>query len=275
MKALGRIGLLALVTLFLAINLCYGQNTIEQSSARGVKYAAQGKFKEAKEEFEKVLKIDPLFNPAKRCLKFIEEVNEGKIKADAAISYFKGSAYARKGQWDEAISEINKAISDFSKAREINPMYDAAYIVRGNAYLGKGHDEEAISNYSKALEINPKYAMAYKNRGYAYSINGQLDQAISDYTKAIEIDPKYVDTYNDRGCAYFDKGQHDQAISDYTKAIEIDPKYAMAYSNRAYAFFFKREYDKAWDDVHKIQNLGYQVHPDFLKALHEASGREK
>jgi hypothetical protein len=30
-----------------------------------------------------------------------------------------------------------------------------------------------------------------------------------------------------------------------------------------------------WDDVHKAQNLGYTVHPGFLKALRQASGRQK
>jgi hypothetical protein len=34
-------------------------------------------------------------------------------------------------------------------------------------------------------------------------------------------------------------------------------------------------YEKAWDDVHKAEGLGWQVHPEFLKALREASGRQK
>jgi len=37
----------------------------------------------------------------------------------------------------------------------------------------------------------------------------------------------------------------------------------------------KREYDKAWEEINKVQSLGYQVHPGFLKALLAASGRQK
>ncbi len=86
---------------------------------------------------------------------------------------------------------------------------------------------------------------------------------------------KSADAYNNRGRAYYGKGQYDQAISDYNKAIEINPKHAMAYNNRGVACYFKGEYDEAWEDVHKAKSLGSQVHPGFLKALREASGRQK
>jgi len=37
----------------------------------------------------------------------------------------------------------------------------------------------------------------------------------------------------------------------------------------------KKEYEKAWDDIYTAQNLGYPVDPGFLKAVREASEREK
>jgi tetratricopeptide (TPR) repeat protein len=79
----------------------------------------------------------------------------------------------------------------------------------------------------------------------------------------------------DLGHAHMKKGLYDRAISDFNKALEINPRYAAAYNNRGYAYYNKRKYDKAWEDVHKTQGLGYQVHPESLKSLREASGREK
>ena len=32
-----------------------------------------------------------------------------------------------------------------------------------------------------------------------------------------------------------------------------------------------KQYDNAWSDVNKAQALGYQIHPEFLKALREAA----
>jgi len=65
------------------------------------------------------------------------------------------------------------------------------------------------------------------------------------------------------------------SVSDYNKAIELDPRAADAYSNRGVAYWLKQEYARAWNDVYKAQSLGYHVHPEFLKALREASGRQR
>ncbi len=111
----------------------------------------------------------------------------------------------------------------------------------------------------------------YYNRGIDRFERGDYDKAISDFSKAIEIDPRLAEAYLNRGIGYGSKDLHDQAISDFNKAIELNTEYAKAYNNRAIACYYKGEYDKAWEDVHKAQSLGYQVHPEFLKALREAS----
>ena len=81
-----------------------------------------------------------------------------------------------------------------------------------------------------------------------------------------------AESYFNRGRTYYKKGQYDQAITKYTKAIEINPEFARAYSNRARAYYIRGEHEKAWDDVYRVQHLGYQIQPEFLKALREASG---
>jgi tetratricopeptide (TPR) repeat protein len=75
--------------------------------------------------------------------------------------------------------------------------------------------------------------------------------------------------------AYAAKGEYDLAISDCSKTIEVNLRYAKVYNNRAVAYYCKGEYDKAWEDVRNVHSLGYQVKSGFLKALREASGREK
>ncbi len=47
------------------------------------------------------------------------------------------------------------------------------YYNRGNAYGKKGQYDKAISDYTKAIEINPSYAKAYYNRGVAYIKEGE------------------------------------------------------------------------------------------------------
>ena len=147
-----------------------------------------------------------------------------------------------------------------------------AYYNRGVAWQKKGDYDRAITDYTKAIELNPNLAMAYVNRGSAYLGKSLYDQVISDCNKAIEINPKFAGAYVNRGHAYLGKGLYDQAISDCNKAIELNPNLAMAYNNRAISYHMKGEYDKAWEDVHKAQSLGYQVSVIFLILLREKSG---
>ena len=74
-------------------------------------------------------------------------------------------------------------------------------------------------------------------------------------------------SYYNRGSNYMNRGEYDQAILCFDKTIKIQPKFAPAY-------YQKKEYDKAWEDVHKAESMEFQVPPDFLKALRDASGRE-
>ena len=72
----------------------------------------------------------------------------------------------------------------------------AAYYNRGVAYARKGQYDQAISDFTKALEINSRLAKAYNNRGGAYYRIGQLDQAWEDVHKAqdlgFKINPQFL-----------------------------------------------------------------------------------
>ena len=116
---------------------------------------------------------------------------------------------------------------------------------------------------------------SYYNRGSNYMTRGEYDQAILCFDKTIKIKPKFAPAYCNRGTAYYEKGEYEQAVLDFTKALELNTELVDAYFNRAAAYYQKQEYDKAWDDVHKARSMDYQMPPDFLEALRDASGREK
>jgi tetratricopeptide (TPR) repeat protein len=268
MRVTKKISATVVMIYLLMAGLCHAQTTAEQHWTTGLEYAVGGKFEMAKEQFEMALKLDQFYRRAEAALKIIEDVSSHKVKSKAAIHLFKGEALRKEKKWDEAIAEYNKAI-------QLNSGYAEAYMRRGNAHSDKGEYDQAISDYTKAIDIDRDFAAAYCNRAYTYEKKGQYDQVISDYTKAIEINPRYAIAYNNRGSAYAVKGQYDQAISDYTKAIEINPVYSEAFHNRGFAHYFKQQYDKAWDDIRNARSLGLQIHPDFFKALQEASGRQE
>lgn len=64
------------------------------------------------------------------------------------------------------------------------PINADDYNNRGYDYYKKGKFDLAISDYTKAIELNPQYAEAYFRRGCAYEKKGRFDLAKSDYAKA-------------------------------------------------------------------------------------------
>jgi len=156
---------------------------------------------------------------------------------DDAIA--KGVEYGKRGMYEEALSEFNKAI-------QINPDSAGAYTDRGVAYLAMASSEKAGG---KDLD----------------KISSNFNNAQSDFTRAIKLDPYFAAAYYNRGITYF--AEPEKAIPDFTRAIELTPGHAKAYYYRAVEYFNLKDYARSRADVKKAQGLGYKVDPNFLKKL--------
>ena len=177
--------------------------------------------------------------------------------------------------------KYNKWIADeWIIAKEDNMWIEAEWKIVDNKITRdmrvKGEKLETFFvKTSKDFSSISSGAKVYYNRGIDYRLKGQYEQAISNLNKALEINSRYAVAFYNRGLVFQDKGQYNLAISDFRKAIEINPKDPAAYCSRGIIYFIKNEYDKAWNDFKRAQTLGGQIHPEFLKDLREASGRDK
>ncbi len=138
-----------------------------------------------------------------------------------------GDALLQKGS-------VDKAITQYQKALEINPDYVEAHYNLGDALLQKGNVDEAIAHFQKALEIKPDFAEAHYNLGSALLQKGKVDEAITHFQRALQINPDYVEAHNNLGNALLQKGSVDEAISHFQKALQINPDNAEAQNNLAW-----------------------------------------
>ncbi|HBR22615.1 MAG TPA: hypothetical protein DD713_08660 [Nitrospiraceae bacterium] len=92
----------------------------------------------------------------------------------------RGEAYAKKGQYDRAIADYNKAIV-------LDPNNAEAYTGRGVAYAKKEQYDRAIEDFNKTIALDPNNASAYLGRGAAYFLSGNKGRAISDFQKACDM----------------------------------------------------------------------------------------
>ena len=159
------------------------------------------------------------------------------------------------------------AIKHYTEALKLNREFTAVYYNRGLAYAAegdaKGDLDRAIEDFDKAIDLNPLFVFAYNDRGNAYHAKGDLDRAIEDYNDAIKLNSDFAAPYNNRGNIYAEKGELDRAIEDYTKAITLTPELANPYYNRGRAFLRRREWRKARDDLTTAKKMGFEIVTEF------------
>ena len=127
---------------------------------------------------------------------------------DAGAYVTRGAAYARSGQF-------NDAIGDFSKAVQIDPNSASAYNNRALAYRQTGRNDAALADFSKAISADPSYGPAYIGRANVLRAQGDLDGATSDLNQAIRLTPESAEAYHARGLVRQRQGQNTQAIGDF------------------------------------------------------------
>ena len=93
------------------------------------------------------------------------------------------ASYMKKGQFEDAVSNFNRAIN-------LDPRNAVAHAARGSAYYNLNQLDKAMSDYNEAIELNPNNVDAYIYRGYYYQVMDEKSKAVADYSKALELNPE-------------------------------------------------------------------------------------
>ncbi|MGP0628108.1 tetratricopeptide repeat protein [Nitrospina sp. 32_T5] len=141
--------------------------------------------------FEKTLKIDPGFVPA---------------RYDLAV------AYRGLGQMDAAIAEYEKAL-------KLNPRFPEALSNLGGQYFRRGDVNKAIEKFREAIHIHPNFIQALSNLGAALNKKERYEEAVPFLKRALSLDPEFGVAHFNLGNAYFGLGQWDKAIGAYHTAV--------------------------------------------------------
>lgn len=208
-------------------------------SGLGLVYRDKGNLEKAIESFEKAIEIDD---------KYLEAYNN------------LGLSYSDIGKHKDAIIAYEKALS-------FDPRNAQAYNNLGNEYGAIGDYERAIALYKSAIELSPNYAKAYNNLGVVYFETGRAEQALPYFKKAVMFDPHDPRANYNLGVVYNVLGKYDEAISYFKKTVVADPRHAGAHNNLAALYYKDGQYSLAIKHCDKARALGFDVHPDIIKAL--------
>jgi tetratricopeptide (TPR) repeat protein len=197
------------------------------------------------------------------CTAFLASgVGSSGVKSQAHI--LRGNAYFKKGNYDQALNDFNKAI-------KLVPSNPIAVNNRGNIEARLGLYDKAIADYTEAIHWKPEYANAFNNRCFAYNARGRpaqgrpdgnpegdtegdYEKAAHDCRRAIALDTGQTNFYVGLGNALNNKKDFDKALQAYDLAIQLDAKNAKAFLGRCSVNIGIKNFNSAIDDCsHAIQ----------------------
>jgi tetratricopeptide (TPR) repeat protein len=140
---------------------------------RGDALRAMNKFPEAKEAYQKALKMDYFcWQANQRLILLAEQAGEVyKDEVDPALSPLEAGIVSliRIGEFGEALKTLDKAISD-----QPSP---SLYTFAGIAFGKMGLYDKAIDAFNAALKMDPNYPLALYNLAVTYEKKDSPDKA--------------------------------------------------------------------------------------------------
>ena len=141
------------------------------------------------------------------------------------------------------LNRYEESIEYYSKAIEVNPIYEKAFINKGIILAKLMAFDEALYSFNMALEINDKSEICYFNIGIIYSKLERYEDALFYFNKASELGYDYA--YLNVAIVLEKLGKIDEAFKLYNKAMEINKSLEIVYLNKASLLINIKKYKEA------------------------------
>ncbi|HEY0429820.1 MAG TPA: tetratricopeptide repeat protein [Pyrinomonadaceae bacterium] len=205
----------------------------------------------------------------------------------ANAHYWKAYAHYNLNQYDEALEELNaalsqgynppldiyklrwnlyyqkkdydSALSDLQQAIKLDPSNGAYNRSLGDIYFGKEQWREALAAYKTAAQLNQADADVYYFMAFShYSLRETPEQEI-DALDALKRNTKYTgESYFLIGDALQKGGRMDEALQSYQKALDVKPDIYGVYVNLSDLYRSQNRFKDAIDTANK----GLGLFPD-------------
>ncbi|XP_038596894.1 RNA polymerase II-associated protein 3 [Tachyglossus aculeatus] len=190
--------------LAIALNRNYAKAYVRRGAAR---FALQ-KFSDAKEDYEKVLDLDPHNFEAKNELKKINQA----LHTEEDFNSKETNAVIGPDEQEK------KRIEEQQRKQEAITEKDL-----GNGYFKEGKYERAIECYTRGMAADGGNALLPANRAMAYLKIQKYEEAEKDCTEAISLDGSYSKAYARRATARTALGKLNEAKQDFETVLNLDP----------------------------------------------------
>jgi lipoprotein NlpI len=124
-------------------------------------------------------------------------------------------AALNKGQVDEALSQLNKAIA-------LDAKNSAAYLLRSAVFDFLKKYPDALGDLNKLLEVDAKAANGYDARGSVHFKMGKFKESLADFDKFLELKPAESAGHWRRGITCYYAGRFDDGRKQFEGYEKVD-----------------------------------------------------
>jgi len=187
-----------------------------------------------------------------------EDFYESKNYTDAITQYSKAleietdyvEAYVLRAQAYEQINELENAAIDYKRATAFEQKDEELYYKGGKLFAEVGMDSTAIVMLSKAIELKKKYLPPYRILVQSYLNVGNFDKALTTANEWVELD-KNAKSYYYEALVYDSLQQYVKSTEVYRKCLTENPQFVQAYVGIASAELNLDRINEAYTDINK------------------------
>ena len=162
----------------------------------GDEYFKDEKFDKAEKMYLSALKVDPKFMISYRML---------------------GRLYMQKGQWEDAVHYLRRALDQHNVINPIQLYNWLAY-----SEYRRGDLAKAEKAWLRALDIKDSGRIRL-NLALIYKEGNRLDLAQASLLKALEINPKLPSAHFALGEIYYERNKFKKAKKHFSEVIQLEP----------------------------------------------------
>ncbi|MCG9131074.1 tetratricopeptide repeat protein [Candidatus Poribacteria bacterium] len=258
--------------------------TPEELYARGMQAVRQGKYRQAIQNLQRAVTVQPDYAKAhaalgtiylqlsdfpasEKALTLALNINPDLLQAEANLAVL----YTKTERLDHAVQIYQNLL-------QRHPESLQARLGIASAYQQAKRFPEAIEAYLESLKRSPNLAAAMTNLASCYEAIEDEAQAIHYYKAALTVEPNLPMANGNLGAIYQERGELDAALPLLEKATRQNPQFTAARYRLGLVLTKKREFQRAATEYQRViaqQRDHIGAYYNLAQALFRLKKREK
>ncbi len=134
----------------------------------------------------------------------------------------------------------------------------------GEDFMLAGNYQDAVDQFTRAIDLQPDYDKAYLARADAYEKLGLIREAAQDFDRAATFLDKDQEVFYEAGRLYYELAEYEKAIERLDKSISLKRNYVEPYQIKANVLMAQELYEEALEVAHNALTLKETTYNFYL-----------